>query len=65
MVTVEATEEIALVQIFDMSGKVVYSENTNASKIQIDVDLMANGIYAAKVKLASGAVLNKQLEILK
>ncbi|MEO9532698.1 MAG: T9SS type A sorting domain-containing protein [Crocinitomicaceae bacterium] len=65
LVTFEATEEIALVQIFDMSGKVVYSENTNASKIQIDVDLMANGIYAAKVKLASGAVLNKQLEILK
>lgn len=65
LVTLEATESISQVQLFDLAGKLVYNETVNASKIQIDLNKMSNGFYVAKIKLASGTVLNKQLEVLK
>lgn len=65
LVTLEATETISQVQLFDLTGKMVYNETVNAAKTQIDVNAMSNGLYVAKIKLVSGTVLNKQLEVLR
>ena len=65
MVTFESTEVISEIQLFDLSGKLVYTEKTNATKSIINLDGIANGLYAAKVKLTSGQIINKQLEVLK
>ena len=66
VMTISSTENMEFVELFDISGKLVYSENlTGIKQKQISVDSYAAGSYIIKVKLVNGDIIQDRLEISK
>lgn len=65
-VTVNAIHEISSVEIFDLNGKVVFSNrNVESTNQHIDLSNLPNSVYLLKVKLSSGDVTNSRIVIQK
>jgi hypothetical protein len=58
-----ATEkEILKVQIYDVTGKTVYANNSvKSSEDQIDVSKLPSGVYIVEIKNQANSVLRKKL----
>lgn len=54
---------IALIQIFDPMGKLVYNLNTNKKSFYVRIDDMRNGIYVIKAILHNQNVVTKKIII--
>ena len=50
-----ASVEISSVQIIDVLGKVVYSNNKTSNEVNVDASTFTNGIYFAKIASANGS----------
>lgn len=59
IVFVESENNIDLVKIIDIEGKVLYSYTPNASKIELDLMELINGIYFIQVTIDSLTSINK------
>lgn len=49
-----ADTEIKLIQVLDILGKVVYTNNDSSNEINIDASTLTNGIYFAKIASDKG-----------
>ena len=48
-VTLDESNTSALVQLYNLVGQVVYSEQTNASEINVNVSNLNSGVYMLKI----------------
>lgn len=51
------------VTVFDITGKVVLTQNTSAHQVNLNTENLTKGIYLVNVKLANGASATKRLAI--
>jgi hypothetical protein len=45
-----------IIRIFDMSGRMVYSERVSGRRLQVDLSLLSNGLYRLVLGSPAGAV---------
>ncbi|MDD3004450.1 T9SS type A sorting domain-containing protein [Flavobacterium sp.] len=57
MLTIDYSETIQGVQVFNMLGQMVYNKNTNASQVKIDMSAMATGTYIVQMTV-NGIIKN-------
>ncbi|MFT3795305.1 GEVED domain-containing protein [Flavobacterium sp.] len=58
---VAATENIADITVYELNGKLVKTYQGSETKVFEDDFVFATGIYFAKIKLASGRIVNQKL----
>ena len=59
ILTINATQNITAIDIFDVFGKSIKSISTNTSKTQIDFNDFANGLYIIKISDLNGSKIEK------
>ena len=57
----KATSQSIIVEVVDISGKMVYEETTNRSSIQINLSGLAKGMYFVKLITEEGTITKKVL----
>lgn len=66
VITVESIDSIDKIEVVDLNGKVVLTENNvNTNNITMNVGSLANSVYLLRVKLASGEVANSRIVVQK
>lgn len=64
--TIETTNTIEKIEILDINGKLVVSENNvNTNNITMNVGSLTNGVYVLRAKLVSGEVANSRIVLQK
>jgi len=56
MVTISATAEIAQLQIFDITGRLVNSQSPENRQVVFDTGVLPKGVYLVQVRLRNGGV---------
>ena len=56
-----AAQNMTSVEIFDMTGKLVFNHNFLENKLTIDTNKFSNGAYIAKVQTENGTLLSNKL----
>jgi PKD repeat protein len=56
LVTIEASESMQEISIYDMSGKLVYFQNNSDAQLQIDLSHLNKGMYIVKIGTADATV---------
>ncbi|MBW6499501.1 MAG: T9SS type A sorting domain-containing protein [Bacteroidales bacterium] len=64
ILNIVADEPISQIQMIDMLGQLVYLENGQGNRHQINVANLKQGIYFVRVKTISG-IINKRVQVLK
>ncbi|MEO0403304.1 MAG: FG-GAP-like repeat-containing protein, partial [Bacteroidota bacterium] len=62
-IIVESEDQMETIEIFDATGRIVISKTVNASMVSIDVSLLTEGIYHAKLRGFSGKNISKKFMI--
>ena len=62
MLTIDYSETIQGVQVFNMLGQMVYNRNTNASQVKIDMSAMATGTYIVQMTVNG---ITKNVKVIK
>jgi hypothetical protein len=66
ILNIETTNTIESIQILDINGKLVVSENNvNTNNITMNVGSLNNGVYLLRAKLVSGEVANSRIVLQK
>lgn len=66
MITVESINSIEKIEVFDLNGKIVLTENNaGTNKITMNVGSLNNSVYLLRVKLVSGEVSNTRIVVQK
>lgn len=66
ILNIETTNAIESIQILDINGKLVVSENNvNTNNITMNVGSLNNGVYLLRAKLVSGEVANSRIVLQK
>lgn len=66
LVTINSTEEIAQIQVLDLGGRTILSEqNAEINDTVVDLTNTPNGIYILNITLMNGTIINKRVEIVK
>jgi hypothetical protein len=58
-VTVEAGETINNASIYSMSGRMIYNQSFNATKVEIDLAQFKQGLYLVKIETEKGSYTQK------
>lgn len=61
--TISTTREIDFVQVFDILGKLIYSDNSNGLSISIPTEGFQSGTYIVRVVDSKGEVFNKRVVV--
>lgn len=63
-VTLSAIENINKVEVFNLVGQLVYSNNPGNNKVMVNVNDLPNGVYVARIHTATG-VSNQKFNVVK
>lgn len=63
-VTFSAIENINKVEVFNLVGQLVYSNNPGNNKVMVNVNDLPNGVYVARIHTATG-VSNQKFNVVK
>jgi len=58
-ITIESSTNINLIMIIDIHGRIVYKQNINDIKTNINTTKLGNGVYLIQIMNISGDVINK------
>ncbi|MEI7979611.1 MAG: T9SS type A sorting domain-containing protein [Bacteroidota bacterium] len=67
IITLSSNQTIATIDVFDVTGKLVYSQQNNGKQTNIEIDLSAlsNGIYFINAQTENGGISNNKVVISK
>ena len=65
-ITLQAGDNMNAVQLFDLSGKLIYNDNFNATSVSVvDVQSLPIGIYAIRIQFEDGTIANRRIEVIR
>ncbi|MFT4601154.1 MAG: hypothetical protein ACI857_001332 [Arenicella sp.] len=65
VLNIKSATGIAKLNVYDLSGKLIYTEVSNSNIIQIGLSDFESGIYVINVSLTDGTIVNQRLEVVK
>ena len=67
IITVSSTQVIANIEVFDITGKLVYSQKNNnkQANTQLDLSILSNGIYFINVQTENGSISKSKIVVSK
>lgn len=60
-VVVSSAKKITSYELYDMNGRIILSQKTNAKEIRFNAEQLVNGIYILKGQLEDGEIFTKKL----